>query len=378
MNDILPDEVLEIYKGLEDRLSLEEFRMMLEEKIAMMGGLCDIRSASLLIAQEFGVTTFTTIEKIIEGWCDEKNGSIVSIEGHVIRIDPIREFVKWDGSPGRVANIVLSDKTGSIRVVLWDKWTDLIQDGELRLGSLLSVSGRIKEGQRGLEITANNLRLIRHDTGFEVKDCPIGDIRDGMDAISLKGKILEIGTIRTFSRKNGTTGKVATIMIGDRSGKIRVTLWDERALDVEMLSIGDSVRITNGYAKKRYNVVELYVGSHGQVELIDEDVPYEEKITPIAEIEPERFYNVVGDLIGFGPIHEFMRKDGSQGRVVKITIMDKTGKINLSLWNEQVDFIQNVDLGSTIKVTDAYAKVGLNGEIDLSVGWRSKLELLKK
>ncbi len=378
MDDILTEDVLEVYKGLEDKLSLDEFKIRVEEKIDKMGGLCDTRSASLLIAQEFGVTTSTTIGKIIEGWSEEKNGTPASIEGQVIRIDTIREFAKWDGSEGRVANIIVSDKTGSIRVVLWDRWTDLIQDGDLRLGTVINMNGRIKEGYRGPEITAENLKLIGQESGFEIKDCLVKDINDGMDAISIKGKIIEIGDVRTFSRKNGTNGKVGTIMIGDGSGKIRVTLWDDRALDIDSFAIGNAVSISNGYAKKRYNVVELYVGSHGQVDLIDEDIAYEERIEPIVDIEPDGFYNVIGDLIGIEPIHEFTRKDGSQGRVVKITIMDKSGRINVSLWNEQVDFIQELDIGSTIKIADAFAKVGFNGEIDLSVGWRSKLELLKR
>jgi replication factor A1 len=378
MGDVLADEVLEVYKGLEDKMSLDEFKSRVEEKIDKMGGLCDSRSASLLIAQELGVSTSTTIGRIIEGWSEEKTGTSVSIEGQVIRIDTIRAFEKYDGSAGRVANIIIADETGSMRTVLWDKWTDLIQDGDLRLGSVISVNGRIKEGYRGLELTAEKIKLIRQDSGFEVKDALIEDITDGMDAISVKGRILEVGDVRVFSRKNGTTGKVGTIMIGDVTGKIRVTLWDDRALDLENLCIGDSVHISNGYAKKRYNVVELYVGSHGQVESIAEDIQYEEKISPIVEIEPEGFYNVIGDLIGIEPIHEFTRKDGSQGRVVKITILDKSGRINISLWNEQVDFIQELDLGSRIKVTDAYAKVGFNGEVDLSVGWRSKLELIEK
>jgi len=378
MGDVLADEVLEVYKGLEDKMSLDEFKSRIEEKIDKMGGLCDSRSASLLIAQELGVSTSTTIGRIIEGWSEEKTGTSVSIEGQVIRIDTIREFEKHDGSAGRVANIIISDETGSMRTVLWDKWTDMIQDGDLRLGSVIRVNGRIKEGYRGLELTAEKIKLIRQDSGFEVKDTLIKDINDGMDAISVKGRILEIGDVRVFSRKNGTTGKAGTSMIGDMSGKIRVTLWDDRALDLENLNIGDSVHISNGYAKKRYNVVELYVGSHGQVESIAEDIQYEEKISPIVEVEPEGFYNVIGDLIGIEPIHEFTRKDGSQGRVVKITILDKSGRINISLWNEQVDFIQELDLGSRIKVTDAYAKVGFNGEVDLSVGWRSKLELIEK
>ncbi|RLG35392.1 replication factor A [Methanosarcinales archaeon] len=378
MDELLTDEIIEIYKGLEDKLSLKEFKSRVEEKIEEMGGFCDTRSASLLIAQEFGVTKSTTIGQIIDGWSEEKNGTAVSVEGQVIRIDTIKEFEKYDGSPGRVANILISDDTGTIRTVLWDKLTDLIQDGDLRLGTIINLNGHVKEGYRGPEITAEQVEIVRHEPGFEPRNISIKEIKDGMDAISVVGRVLEIGDVRTFSRKNGTVGKVGTIMIGDITGKIRVTLWDDRALDIESLAVGNSVRISNAYAKKRYNVVELYVGSHGQIEPIDEDVPYEEKITPIRDIRPDGFYNVIGDLIGIEPVHEFMRKDGSQGRVVKIRIVDATGKINVSLWNEHVDFTKELDLGQTIKITDAFAKVGFNNEIDLSVGWRSNLELLKK
>ena len=40
-----------------------------------------------------------------------------------------------------------------------------------------------------------------------------------MDNINVSGRVLDIGEIRTFEKKDGSTGKVGNFLLGDSTGK---------------------------------------------------------------------------------------------------------------------------------------------------------------
>ena len=48
-------EIEEVYKKLEGKIAPEEFRSLVDEKIAMLNGLCDGRTAAMLVAGEMGI-----------------------------------------------------------------------------------------------------------------------------------------------------------------------------------------------------------------------------------------------------------------------------------------------------------------------------------
>jgi hypothetical protein len=51
----------------------------------------------------------------------------------------------------------------------------------------------------------------------------------GQSDVSLRGLVLDTDSIRTFDRDDGSEGRVSNLTLGDETGRIRVTLWDDRA-----------------------------------------------------------------------------------------------------------------------------------------------------
>ncbi|MCK4459744.1 MAG: hypothetical protein KAU52_08495, partial [Methanosarcinales archaeon] len=47
-------DITAIYERLGGRVTLDDFKAKIEEKVATMGGLCDEETAALLVAQELG------------------------------------------------------------------------------------------------------------------------------------------------------------------------------------------------------------------------------------------------------------------------------------------------------------------------------------
>ena len=66
-------------------------------------------------------------------------------------------------------------------------------------------------------------------------------------------------------------------------------------------------------------------------------------------------------------------KFGKQGRVCNATLQDDTGKVSLTLWNDDVD---KVNTGDTVKITNGWASE-YQGEVQLSTGKFGTLEVQK-
>jgi replication factor A1 len=82
--------------------------------------------------------------------------------------------------------------------------------------------------------------------------------------------------------------------------------------------------------------------------------------------------DVEGEVLEMSDVREFS-KYGRQGRVANAVIKDGTGKVKLSLWNEQ---IEKVKPGDTVKIQKGY--VGeFQGELQLTTGKFGTLEVVK-
>ena len=82
----MDSELEEIYRQVADSISPEEFEERVKEKVALMAGLCDSRTAAMLVARDLGSPDLLT-----------KIGSIrpemgnVTFTGRVIAVSPVRE-----------------------------------------------------------------------------------------------------------------------------------------------------------------------------------------------------------------------------------------------------------------------------------------------
>ena len=101
-------------------------------------------------------------------------------------------------------------------------------------------------------IVARDLGVDLHQISPKARQ-RIEDITEATRSIALTAKIINIGTVRTFSRKDGGgEGKVASVMVSDETGSIRVVLWDDltNAVSEEVLSIEDIIQFRGAYVKR--------------------------------------------------------------------------------------------------------------------------------
>ncbi len=360
----------DIYAELDADVSEEEFREAVEQKVEQMGGLADEETAAMLIAHDLDGGEVETIADIEAGLEEAK------FLGKVMRVGELRTFEReGEDEDGHVLNLDIADESGAVRVALWGE-DALAATEDLEVGQVLRIKGRPKEGYNGLEVSADRVEPDEDaDIDVEVSGEATADsLSLGQSDVSLRGVVLDTGSIRTFSRDDGSEGQVSNLTLGDETGKVRVTLWDEQADLVGELSAGQSVEVIDGYVRERDGSLELHVGSRGAVEELDEAVEFVPEATDIETLELDQVVDIAGVVRSADPKRTFDRDDGSEGQVRNVRVQDKTGDIRVALWGEKAD----IDLGPGDEVfcADVEIQDGWQDDLEASAGWRSTIVVL--
>ena len=91
----------------------------------------------------------------------------------------------------------------------------------------------------------------------------INELRDGMKRVSVQGKVTEKSDTReVVSRSKDQTYKVATAMIADETGTIKLTLWNEQ---IDKVNVNNIVKIENGYITSFRGELQLNTGKFGSM-----------------------------------------------------------------------------------------------------------------
>lgn len=82
-----------------------------------------------------------------------------------------------------------------------------------------------------------------------------------------------------------------------------------------------------------------------------------------------RRVDVYGRIFKISKVVEF-EKNGNKGKVVNLWIGDDTGYVRIPLWNDQAKIVEEgmVKEGDVIKVSNAYTRENIFGDVELSLG----------
>ena len=91
----------------------------------------------------------------------------------------------------------------------------------------------------------------------------VKDLRNGMKAISIAAKVMEKSDTREVAaRFKDETYKVASAVIGDETGTIKLTLWNEQ---IDQVNVDDVVKVENGYVTSFRGEIQLNIGKYGKL-----------------------------------------------------------------------------------------------------------------
>lgn len=367
----------DLYEELDSDVSEEEFKEAVEEKAEEMVGLVDEETAAQIVAHEFTGSSSDSIAAI------EPGPREVTFVGKATSVGELRTFERDesddsgddDVDEGHVLNVEVADETARIRVALWDERA-ITASEELETGDVLRVKGRPTEGYSGVEVSASRVEPAP-DTEIDVtidSETTIESLSMGQYDVTIPGQVLTTEPPHTFTRDDGSEGRVSNLLLGDETGRVRVALWDEQAERVEDLSTGESIEIIDGSVSERDGQLELHVGESGAIEPIDEEIQFVPDATPIDSLELDRTVDIAGVIRSTDSKRTFERDDGSDGQVRNVRVQDQTGDIRVALWGEKAD----IDLapGDEALFADVEIQDGWKDSIEASAGWRSTVTVI--
>lgn len=394
----MDEEVEQIIQKIMEEADVDrnEILKQLESKKEELSGFITPKGAATIIARNYGITPEKKEPEVrkllIEDLSDGMSN--VDIVGKVERTFEPREFERKDGSEGKVANLIIADKTGEIRTVLWDKMSSLVSEEEIQKGTSIRLKGAyIKKGRNeSLELNIGRrgeIEIFPEDERTE--DLPsleesknkISELDPEMEFADIIGRVTAITSPRKFKRSNGSEGKVSTLRIIDETGQCRVSIWGDKAEQVDKIERGDAIKLENASVREGWqNIPELHLNWRGRIILNPprkevENLPeFEKKLLKIEEIEPDMpALDVAGRVRRKFSPQEFERDDGSSGKVMNVVLADETGTIRASFWDDLVEKAQKLSVGDVVLLENAKSRTGLQDNPEIRVSRRTSIKI---
>jgi replication factor A1 len=164
---------------------------------------------------------------------------------------------------------------------------------------------------------------------------------------SFFGKVIDKTDPKEFDRKDGEKGWVATLLLADETGTIRVVLWDEKAGAAGDIEVGDVLEIigrhpgrstTEIYAlalRKASCEISCSLQKKGTVEETLSAEPVDLDVVLIAQEEPRTF----------------SRKDGTNGEMREIVVGDTRGTARVVVWAPEL--VARILPGTSVHISGA-------------------------
>jgi len=320
----------------------------------------------------------------------------VTLTARVIFVYPIQTFSKLDLTEGKVARLLLADKSGTLNLVLWNDKLSVIETGKVKQGQIVRVShGYVREGLDGkLELHVGqrgNVEVSPLDaieSNYPLLDQfidKVGNLTQKSKRASVLGVVCVVYPSSEFKKKDESKGKVRRLRLRDETGEVSVVFWNEKVDELGEVKQNDQMRIMNARVKRQPDGrIELHVENAVQIEKLGRQ-PVSAPISPseaarkIAYLKDEGGPFTIEATVATTPnVREVITAKKEKVLVASFDLSDDTGKIRVSLWRKHAELGKELMVGSRIKIKNAYAKRGFSNLLELTSRTSTIIEILSK
>lgn len=264
--------------------------------------------------------------------------------------------------------------------MLLEKAEDLYKKIEEKSGKSLEEVRELVEKKRqkfsGLLTESGAAFLVAKeagiDLGFEEKTeaASISSLESGMNNVDLQVKLVQAYQKKRFE-KNGRKGTIQNLLVADDTGTVRLTLWNKTAEEFEEQKIQkDSLLFLKNCVVSEYNQrKQLQLSYNGKMSVKKKAEGTGTKIKDLKE--GMNSVDVFAKIAVVYPLKEF-EKDGRKGKLANFEIVDESGRVRATAWNDIVEEVEKLEVGTTVKIENAYTKKGLNGT-ELHLGFQTRI-----
>ncbi|MEM3759939.1 MAG: OB-fold nucleic acid binding domain-containing protein [Candidatus Bathyarchaeia archaeon] len=383
------EKLIELILSKHPEISRDELLEKLKREREKTAGFISDESLLRMIAAEFGVeifqSGFSAPALLMGDLVPSLNDA--TVVGRVVAVFTSKTFGTREG--GKFASLLVVDKSGMLRVILWNDKTSLIDSGTLKVGQIVRFShGYTREGRNGkVELHIGDKGDIQiNPQDVNVKDYPdINKFTIKIEEITktyinknlhLMGRIKEVFPVATFKRKDSSSGKVLRLILSDETGELPVVIWNEKVDELEKrLKKGVRLQIVNAKLKKAANGgLDIHVDTGTYVEVLA-SAPEFLKIADLKE--GLNRVNIEGE-VATKPLLRNVK--ASKGEVVKLAVFelkDETGRIWVSTWRKNAEIANNLKVGDKIIIKNAYVKRGFGDQLEISTKSITSIETHK-
>ncbi|WP_303738268.1 OB-fold nucleic acid binding domain-containing protein [Methanobrevibacter thaueri] len=328
----MQENILQEYEKVKDKLSEEEFLEEIERMKSNnedLGLIDDFSAAKIVVQNHNGNDTTSILENKVEesssGMSDELKERFDKVKDQISEEEFFERMEKF--RQREIDNPFMTDTSLADMVV----------------GELVTEEPEIVSEKPEFAVdTIDKLEANSRDT-------------------TVAGRVISISHPRSFKTRKGQNGQVQNVELKDNTGEIRAVFWTQNIKLLRNVKEGDIIQIKNVDIKEGYSGLEANLRQRSVLVHLEEDLSkfpaYEEEITKIADIEPETKVNIIARIIRIPTIRSY-EKNGKEGKVASLELQDDSGQISYTLWNNNVELIDELKLedGDTVKILQAQAR----------------------
>jgi replication factor A1 len=366
-----------IQKILAKNPEVSQFQILekLQAERARTGGLLGDETLLRLIAAKYGVEVqqnsiqnsgTLSISRLFAGLNN------VTVAGHLIAVFPTRTF---EGErPGKFATLMVADKDGIIRVVLWNEKADLVEKGELKAGQAVRlIHGYTRQDRDGkVELHLGGKSKIEIEPQEKTTEYPaidkfaskIGSLNKTSGNVQLSGTVKTVLGSTKFTRSDQSDGTVLRFTLTDDSGEVTVVAWNEKALELEKnLRANASLQLGNVKVKEGQNGgIEVHVDFTSFVNI--QTAPLQ--LTKIASLIENETVNVEGVVSAVPESKEVTTAKGETVKLMVFELKDDSDAIKVSVWRQHAEALHELKIGDKLHLENAYVKKGFGNKMEVS------------
>jgi replication factor A1 len=343
------------------------------------------RSSVEVNPQEMPTTDFPEFKEFFKS-INEIPGEInqVSVVG-VVQVEPRRHSFAKDDRVGTVLNTIIADQSGKIPLVAWNDRAEDLRD--LKRGDILQiVNARTRLNQNSnleLHVETRSLVSVLHQPPDYLKLPPeqqtskITDLTTQSSLVDLIVSIISKGESREIKRSTGELLRVSSILVGDDTGMLTLSLWDDKADLVKDFIEDDVLRLRGVSVRERLGDLQLNLGKSGELE----KVHGVQKLTPpTSRIDTlstaKGLLTVEGTVIDQPVIRQVSTEKGETINVTSFTLKGETGSTRVTLWRDHASLAKELTPNCKLRLTGVRLRSGLNGQMELNSIPLTKISVL--
>ena len=354
----LAPHIEELKKVLKDNATEEQILKELDAYVNKYKQ--DINVAKRSIIRKLGdeKTDFVTGENVVK-----KIGDLDGSEKNVDVVAKVlicsKKTISGKNGPREIVSALIGDDTGTVSFTDWSCEAELEKGKTYRFKNcytkVWNENVQLNLGTNGsVETSDAEIEVKKKDFTPPPAVAKKIDALDGTERnVDVTAKVV-FAEVKEVPSKDGGTRKINSGILGDETGTIPFTLWNEQPV----LEKGEVYEFKNCYAKLWGDKVQLNIGTNGSVvksDAVIETVSSKQKVTEPTEMRIGDINKNSGNVTVTGQVlsvesRNIETKNGPR-TVHSGIIADESGRIQFSAWN---DF--GLEEGKSYRISNAYIR----------------------